>query len=468
VKERRPSLDRRLVWGLLAAFLIAALATAYITFILLRSVVAAYWPPAKPKGGVAPSITATSVPISLEMLTKPLQPENGPDPKEWDGKSRISILVMGLDYRDWEDGNGNAPSRTDTMILFSIDPATRSAGMLSIPRDLWVNIPGYDSAKINSANFIGDAEHVPGGGAALAMKTVSEFLGIPVDYYARIDFTAFEKFIDELGGVQVDVPEEIVVDPIGPGNTVTLKPGPQMLDGATALAYARNRYTTGNDFDRSQRQQKVIMAVRDRILNLNMLPTLIQKSPILYQNLASGVHSNLTLQQVISLAWLAAQIPQESIKRGAIGPDQVTEGWSYDGQQILQPKSDEIRVLRDQVFSPEGPVQPVLPTGDPKELSKNESAKVSILNGTTTSGLAARTKEYLVSQGIDVTTTDNAQEVYETTTIIDYTGKLNTRQYLAQLMNVAPANIFSRYDPNSPVDIAILLGNDWAQSNPMP
>ena len=374
---------------------------------------------------------------------------------------------MGLDYRDWEDNN-NGPSRTDSMILFSIDPATRSAGMLSIPRDLWVDIPGYEAAKINSANFIGDAQHMPGGGAALAMKTVSKLLDLQVDYYARIDFTAFVQFIDELGGVQVDIANKIEVDPIGPHNTVTLKPGPQMLDGATALAYARNRYTDGNDFDRSQRQQQVIMAVRDRILNLNMLPTLIQKSPILYQKLASGVHSNLTLQQVISLAWIVAQIPQESIKRGAINLDQVTESWSYDGQQILLPRSDEIRALRDQVFSSDGPAQPVLATGDPKESSKNENAKVSVLNGTTSSGLASKTKDYLVSQGINVTATDNAEEIYETTTIIDYTGKLNTRQYLAQLMNVTPDNIFSRYDPNSTIDIAVLLGNDWAKSNPMP
>ncbi len=466
VRERHSSLDRRLVWGLLAAFLIAALATAYMTFVLVRSLVAAYFPPTKPKVAAPPAAVATSVPVDPKLLTKPLQPKDGPGPKDWDGKSRFTVLVMGLDYRDWQDNPGG-PSRTDTMILFTVDPATRSAGMLSIPRDLWVNIPGYDPAKINSAYFIGGAEHIPGGGAGLAMKTVSEFLGVPVDYYAVIDFTAFEEFINELGGVQVDVPEEITVDPIGPHNTVTLKPGPQMLDGPTALAYARNRYTAGNDFDRAQRQQQVIMAIRDRILNLNMLPTLIQKSPILYQNLTSGVYSNLTLQQVISIAWLVAQIPQENIKRGAIGPDQVTEGWSYDGQQILEPKSDEIRALRDQVFSTDSPIQPLLPTGDPKVMSKNENAKVSILNGTTTSGLAARTKDYLVSQGINVTATDNAQQVYDTTTIIDYTGKVYTRQYLAQLMNVKPDNIFSRYDPNSQVDIAVLLGSDWDQTNPM-
>ncbi len=466
VRERRPALDRRLVWGLLVAFLIAALATAYMTFVLVRALASAIFPPSKPNLAALPTSAPTSVPLSIELLTKPLQGSDGPSPKDWDGKSRIYVLVMGLDYRDWEDNPGG-PSRTDTMILFTIDSATRSAGMLSIPRDLWVNIPGYDPAKINSAYFIGGAEKIPGGGAGLAMKTVSQFLGVPVDYYAVIDFTAFEQFINELGGIQIDVPEEITVDPIGPHNTVTLKPGPQMLDGPTALAYARDRYTAGNDFDRSQRQQQVIMAVRDRILNLNMLPTLIQKSPILVKNLAAGVHSNLTLQQMISIAWLAAQIPQDNIKQEAIGLSQVTEGWSYDGQQILEPNMDAIFALRDQVFSSDAPVQPALPTGDPKELSKTENAKVSVLNGTTTSGLAAKTTEYLVSQGINVTATDNAQQLYDATTIIDYTGMPATRQYLAQLMNVKSDNIFSQYDPNSTIDIAVILGADWAESNPM-
>lgn len=468
VRERRPSIDRRLVWVLLAAFLVAALATTYMTFVIVRTLVGSYFPASKSNGAAPPATpVATTIPLNPAMLTRPMQSSDGPSPKEWDGKSRLSILVMGLDYRDWEDNPGG-PSHTDTMILFSIDPGTRSAGMLSIPRDLWVNIPGYDPAKINSAYFVGSANHIPGGGAGLAMKTVSEFLGMPVDYYAVIDFTAFEQFINELGGVQVDIPEEITVDPIGPHNTVTLKPGLQMLDGPTALAYARNRYTAGNDFDRAQRQQQVIMAVRDRILSLNMLPTLIQKSPILYQNLAAGIHSNLTIQQIISLAWVAIQIPKDNIKRDAIGPDQVTEGWSYDGQQILEPKSDDIRLLRDQVFSTNNLVQPALPTGDPKEMSKNENAKVSVLNGTSTSGLAARTQKYLLSQGINVTVTDNAQETYAKTTIIDYSGKVYTRQYLAQIMKVDPSNIFSQYDPNSPVDIAIFLGGDWADSNPMP
>lgn len=164
-------------------------------------------------------------------------------PQPWDGASRVTVLVMGLDYRDWEAGDG--PPRTDTMILLTIDPLTKTAGILNVPRDLWVNIPGFDYGRINTAYPLGIAYDVPGGGPQQAMDTVESLLGVPIDYYAIIDFGAFEKFIDELGGINVTVSSDISVDPIGKGNTVYLKPGNYLLNGPTALAYARARHTDG-------------------------------------------------------------------------------------------------------------------------------------------------------------------------------------------------------------------------------
>jgi hypothetical protein len=179
----------------------------------------------------------------------------------------------------------------------------------------------------------------------------------------------------------------------------------------------------------------------------------------------------LTLEQIISLAWLAQQIPEESIKRAAIGPDQTISDFSPDGLSILRPITEEVRRLRDEVFTATGPAKPAaIETleGDPEELMKAENARVSVLNGTPLPGLAAVTREFLISQGINVTNVDNAQEAYTNTTIIDYSGKLYTVQFLVDLMNIQPSQVFSRYDPNSPVDVAILLGDDWAASNPMP
>ena len=468
VRQDNSGIPNSLVWGLLAAFLLAALVTAYLTFIFVRSVVASF--------GSGSSDLATAAQASLEEeitldprdLNVPLQSKEGPEARPWDGNDRVNILLMGLDYRNWEIGEG--PSRTDTLMLITVDPGSRTAAMLSIPRDLWVNIPGYDYGKINTAYFLGEAYQEPGGGPGLAIRTVEELLDIQIHFYAQVDFSAFERFIDEIGGIQVDVPEEIEVDPIGPGNTVILQPGVQTLNGPVALAYARSRSTFGSDFDRAHRQQQVIMAVRDQILSLDILKTLIQKSPVLYRQLASGINTNLTLQQVISLSWTASQIPEENIRREVIDLERVVEDYSWDGQQILRPLPEEILELRDEIFSATGPPAPATPIADadPVEMRRIENASVSVLNGTYTAGLASRTREYLIAEDINVAVTGNAMEIYDYTTLINYSGKVYTQEYLVELLNIQPSQIFNQYDPNSEVDITILLGNDWAVSNPMP
>jgi polyisoprenyl-teichoic acid--peptidoglycan teichoic acid transferase len=464
--------SNRLVWGMLAAFMVAVLITAYLTFIFVRSIFASGETPVSEAPPPAAEAGMPSISIDQRDLNRPLQ-ANGPAGQAWDTGSRITILLLGLDAREWTYDEG--PSRTDSMILITVDPASRSGGILSIPRDLWVDIPGYGHNKINTAYFLGEGYQEPGGGAGLAMRTVEEFLGVPVNFYAQVDFSAFEKFIDEIGGIEVEVSEAMSIDPLGPNNKVDLDVGLHHLDGPQSLAFARARNTLGSDFDRAVRQHQVILAIRDRILSVDMLPTLIQKSPVLYYQLKSGVHTNLTLDQIISLAWIANQIPDENIKRGAIGLDHAEAGFSWDGMYILRPLPTEVRMLRDEIFSASIAAVAVLPpiatptaAGDPEELRQAENARVSVLNGTFTPGLAAETTTYLNSMGINVTQTGNAQEPYELTTIVEYTGKIYTRDYLVDLMGIESTQVFSSYDPNSPVDIAIYLGKDWAANNPIP
>lgn len=453
---------------MLVALLIAASITAYLTYITVRDIVISWELTSLPGIAITQS---TSTPDSTGVITdigSPLQPAGGPTPEPWDGASRVTILLMGLDYRDWSSGEG--PPRTDTMILFTLDPLARTGGMLSIPRDLWVNIPGgFNYGKINTAYQLGEAFKLPGGGPGLAMETVEELLGVPIDYYVQVDFSAFERLVDEIGGVKINVAERIVVDPLGDNNTKTLKPGIQTLPGDLALAYARARKTEGADFDRAQRQQQVILAIRDRILSFDMLPTLISKAPILYQELSAGLHTNLNLEQAIQLSWLALQIPEENIKRGVISPpEQVSLGKSPDGLDVLKPIADKIRELRDEIFTDTGPVSPAAENLSVVELVTAEAGKISVLNGTTTAGLAARTTEFLKSQEVNVTVTGNADELYTNTSIFDYTGKPYTVKYLVELMAISHNRIYSRYDPSSQVDVMIVLGADWAASNPMP
>ena len=465
----RSSIDR-LTLIVLIAFLIVATVTAILAFIWARSffsttsiIDVGNLPPVPGAQGGNQNSEGPSGSNNPNVPAGPLQPSNsGPTPVPWDGSSRVTILVMGMDYRDWEAGD-DVP-RTDTMILFSVDPLSKTAGMLSIPRDMWVTIPGMENNKINTAYRWGELYSLPGGGPGLAMKTVEQFLGVPVNYYALIDFNSFVRFIDALGGLDMHIREEIVVDPIGPGNTVTLEPGVQTLNGATALAYARNRYTEGDDFDRSSRQQEVIMAIRDQILTFNMLPTLVAKSPELYQELSSGIRTNLSLDQVIRLAWLATEVDVDNIKKGIIGPPLQVEFATNpeDGQAILIPVPDQIRILRDEVFATGGPIGPQAFSGDPVELVRTENARVFVRNGTTTAGLASKTSELLRGQSINIVGEDNANQAYGATQIIDYTGKPYTARFLIEHLNIPNARVLNRFDPNANVDIEIILGEDWA------
>ena len=455
-----------LVYTLMGAFVLAALLTGYFTFIAVRDFVTSWEMTDLPGIPLEDETTSEDTEGILTNANTPMQGIEGPEPQPWDGASRVTVLVMGLDYRDWQAGEG--PPRTDTMILLTLDPLARTAGMLSIPRDLWVNIPGFEYGKINTAYQLGEAYQLPGGGAALAMKTVSQFIGVPIDYYAQVDFSAFIKFIDEIGGVKLDVSEPITVDLLGDNTFKKLKPGRQVLNGEIALAYARARKTEGGDFDRAQRQQQVILAIRDRLIEFELLPMLIAKAPTLYQELSSGIHTNLTLDQVIRLAWTAQQIPKENIKSGIIGTSHVNFVKTTDGLDALKPLPDQIRLLRDEIFTNTGPVSPVAANMPIADLMKAEAARISVLNGSTTTGLAAKTGDFLKGLGMNVTNIGNAESLYNNTTIIDYTGKPYTIKFLVETMGINANYIYSRYDPTQQVDIAVIAGVDWGTTNPMP
>lgn len=466
---RKPVLPKWFAGVLIAGFLIAAVLTAYLAFMVVRDAV--YELRNNPEG---PAIAeGESAPLTLEDINQfinidsPLQAADGPAPAAWDGQSRVNVLLIGVDHRGWLDDQG--PPLADTLILATYDPPTQSVAMLSIPRDLWVDLPGLGYHKINQSYQLGEATQYPGGGAALAMQSVEQLLAVPIDFYALVDFEAFIRLIDEIGGVKINVPETIVVDPLGDNNTKVLQPGVQTLPGDVALAYARNRDTAGSDFDRAQRQQQVIMGVRERIISFQILPTLIAKAPVLYNELSERVNTNLNIRQIFNLAWDLQQIPEERVRRFIIGPEQVINTYSYDGLAILQPIPDALLILRDEVFSTAPPARPTeISDLSLEELVQAEAASISLRNGTLTVGLAARTDDYVRWLGIEPAEVSNADELYPQTTIYDYSGKPNTVEYLAQLFNVVPGRRYLSYDPNSQYDIVIILGEDWAANNDLP
>jgi polyisoprenyl-teichoic acid--peptidoglycan teichoic acid transferase len=383
-----------------------------------------------------------------------------PTPVQWDGNKRVTILLLGLDYRDWQAGD---TPRSDSMILLTVDPLSKKAGMLSIPRDMWTIIPGFDYYKINTAYFLGERYQLPGGGPQLAKDTVENFLGVPVDYYAQIDFNTFVEFIDSMGGLDMKIKKPIKVDPVGPGNTIILETGTQTLSGAVALAYARNRYTEFDDFDRAQRQQEVMMAIRNQVVNLNMLPTLVAKAPELYASLSKGIRTNLTLDQIVRLAYLAQQIPPENISKGVIDTHMVSFGKSSDGLDILVPNPIKIHELRDSIFKTTIPVGKQEYGDDWAAILKEEGARVEISDASRVDGLGEKTAEYLRSKGINVTGVYPSSGSSTVSSVKSYTGMVYTTQYLVDLFGIETYMIETKYIQDSPMDITLMIGKDWAK-----
>lgn len=406
-------------------------------------------------------------------------PENLPDPviipasdlpPAWDGASRITVLIIGLDARDTDT---SAP-RSDTMILLTIDPLAKTAGMLSVPRDMWVNIPGFGYSRINTAYSSGEGNKLPGGGPELARKTVEQFIGVPVQYYAQVDFNTFVQFIDRIGGVDIYNEEDLRLDPVGGGkDKIRLTCcGPRHLVGTTALAYARHRKTGEGDFSRAQRQQKLILAIRDKVLDPANFPTLITQADDFYNEFSSGIRTNMPLDVAIQLAVLAKDIPAESIQQGAIDTTMVAfDNVILGGQDasIMKPLPDKIRILRDEIFTSAGALSPLAPQDDLTALMRLDLARVRVLNGSFTPGLETNTGNYFLSQGMQVTEVGSADRAYDRTVIVLYAPKLYTLKYLQMVFGITEnALIQIKPDPAQNVDVEIRIGNDWANNNPMP
>ena len=327
---------------------------------------------------------------------------------------------------------------------------------------------------------MGEGNRLPGGGPGLAVKTVEQFLGISINYYAQIDFVAFEQFIDIIGGVKIDVPEKIRVQLIGensncgPNGTygcTVIQRGRQTFNGAYALAYARARHTSDGDFDRSRRQQEVILAIRQQLARDDVRAVVLNNTLEIYETLSSGINTNMGLGEALSLGWAVKDIQLDEIVRAVlapnacdspscIGPDYVIPQKSPDGLDILKPVTENIRVLRDEVFSSGGVRSPLANSSQSVDLMKMEAAQVAVYNGSGLSGLAESTQAYLVAQGMNVTTIGSA-DLVGATLVYDYTGNPYTVQYLMELMGIQPARIFSRFDPGSAIDVEVIVGPEW-------
>jgi len=391
----------------------------------------------------------------------------------WNGGSRVNIVFFGL--RGGDISGEGCPACTDTIILLTVDPSSKTAGMLSIPRDMWVNIPGFGYSRINTAWTMGEAARLPSGGPGLAMETVSQFIGVPVHYYVQVDFDTFISFIDLINGIDVYIDEEMTLELTGGGRDHIGLPccGVQHMNGKRALAYARCRKESqgcsGGDVGRAERQQKVIMAVRDKVLAPKQFPLLLAQAPQIYEAFSAGVHTNLSLEDAMKLAVLAKDIPAGSIKRGVIDNNMALFATvTLDGVEssVLRPVPDLIRLLRDEIFMVDGPVSP-LAQGDSVTLMQADAARVRIVNNTYSSDLGERTANFLAEQGMNVVEQGIPTGAADQTVLIMYSPKLYALRYLIETFEVRGSNqVVIKPDPAETVDIEICLGEDWVSELP--
>jgi polyisoprenyl-teichoic acid--peptidoglycan teichoic acid transferase len=261
---------------------------------------------------------------------------------------RINILLLGVDSRPGH----SLVSRTDTIMLLSVSPDQKQMALLSIPRDLYVEIPGHGRDRINTAFVYGAAGNNLAGGAALLMQTVANTFGVAVDHYVLVDFSAVIKTVDTLGGVDLYVPYTID-DPTFPDMAYGYDPlyipaGLHHFDGETALKYARTRHQD-NDFYRAQRQQQLLFAIGRQVQNLG-LSDLLSRAPTLYERVKAGVFTSLSLEEIARLARTVGELSVEEIQTAVLDYNYVVSYRTEAGAHVLILKAHEVESLVERLF----------------------------------------------------------------------------------------------------------------------
>ena len=377
---------------------------------------------------------------------------------------RVNILLAG-DSPD--DPQHNGAYLTDSIMLLSINTKNNTAWMLSIPRDLWVNIPNHGYNKINAVYEFGQNDNFsengyPNGGMGELEKIVSQKLAIPIDYYALINYTAFKQSVDAVGGVSINIQSP---DPRGlfdaythlklPNGNVTLN-GQQALD----LARARGDNAAGDisygfpqsDFDRTMHQRQLLLALKTKVNTTGVLANPLKLSG-LFDALGNNVKTDFKLSDARRLYQLSKVIPTNKIAslsfNNAAGTSLLQSYYTSSGQDALIPAAGVNNYSDIQAFVA-------------RYTSNNpivqEGATVAILNGTYVTGLAATYKDKLSAEHIDVNRTGNTYNTLTTEIIDNSQGKMpKTRAALTSLFgnNVTTTNPYSAY----PDSFIIILGS---------
>ncbi|MEK7546398.1 MAG: LCP family protein [Patescibacteria group bacterium] len=357
-------------------------------------------------------------------------------------RDRVNILVLG------EGGEGHdGPHLTDTIFFVTFKPSTSQVGILSLPRDLWIPLPDGGQAKINSINANAEKAAARSGGEA-ARQAISAVVDQPIDYYVRVDFSAFKTLIDDVGGVTVNI-ERTFTDFAYPTDDALYKKvhfekGWQTMDGETALEYVRSRHGNageGSDFMRSRRQQKVMLALKEKLVSFDTLLNPSRVASVL-ETLQSHVISDMELWEIVKLAKAMRSVDASKLTHRVL--DDSPQGPLYastitvsngDAYVLLPRKSDwsEIRRITSRILETHQDPAAVADVSRP--------ARVEIQNGTQQSGLAKKTQDLLTKVGYDIVRIGNAQDrTRERTIVYDLTNG-SLPEELQTLKNILGAEV---------------------------
>ena len=394
-----------------------------------------------------------------------------------ESQGRVNILLAG-DSAD--DPNHGGAQLTDSIMVLSIDTQNHTAFALSIPRDLWVYVPGLQSyQKINAANDVANFQQsgYPAGGMGQLQQIVQTDLGIPIDYYALIDYTAFRDAVNAVGGVTINIQSS---DPRGIYDSFTqlkLSNGEQNLTGQEALNLARARGDTpagditygipNSDFTRTmyQREMLVQLAVKAKSLGVITNPLKITS---LFDALGNNVKTDLNLQDVLRLVQIT-----KGLSPSSVGSYQYSYGVTGAVQPLLtgytDPSSRQEALIPSAGIGNFGQLQQYYLQLTSNNAVIKEGANVVILNGSSVTGLAAKERGVLQTKGIDSVTIADAINEYAGTMIVDESGGKDpaTKQLLEQLFpgtvatssaGNAEANEAANY-PNA--NFVVILGKNW-------
>ena len=329
------------------------------------------------------------------------------------------------------------------MIVVSVDPQANLVRLLSIPRDLWVFIPGHGYNRVNTADLWGELDR-QGSGPERVKQTIHHNLGIPIHYYVRIDFAGFISIIDAVGGIDVDVE--------CPLPDISLTAGMHHMNGQDALRYARSRKST-NDFDRARRQRKVLMALWDQALTLDIIPRI----PDLWRAMSNTFQTDMTLDQVINMAYLGVQLKPQRILSRAIGPAQVQSWVTPEGAAVLLPRQEELRAMLQNFYAPL----------DTTHLDDSSKVRVRVLNGSPRKQAQDLAASALAWEGYKVVGRGAADRPdYAQTVVQAYNGSLAAATEIARALGVPTTAVqdmagATQPDPANPVDVVVVLGANY-------